>query len=191
MKIYFDENTNLHLVRGLQHLQEGMSKKEDESFEVVFLPDIFGKGAQDEDWIPVLGAEGSVIITHDLNIHRTRSQRELYKEHGLGAFFFTPPSLKTGLDIGILSNKSSNVGMKLKNYPPKEQNAHLLFDIPAVAPRQSPCKNGNQASCQENQQFYVGPASRPLDLGICKKENCIYLCCNMLTPLPSRTARLG
>jgi hypothetical protein len=96
MKIYFDENTNLHLVRGLQLLQEGMSKKDEEPFEVVFLPDIFGKGAQDEDWIPVLGAEGSVIITHDLNIHRTRSQRELYKEHGLGAFFITPPSSKNG-----------------------------------------------------------------------------------------------
>lgn len=96
MKIYFDENSNLHLVRGLQHLQDGMNKKEEELFEVVFLPDVFGKGAADEDWIPVLGAEGSVVITHDLNIHRTRSQRDLYKEHGLGAFFFTPPSQKNG-----------------------------------------------------------------------------------------------
>lgn len=49
MKIYFDENSNLHLVRRLQHLQDGMNKKEEEPFEVVFLPDVFGKGAPDED----------------------------------------------------------------------------------------------------------------------------------------------
>jgi hypothetical protein len=56
------------------------------------LSDEFGKGAKDEEWIPILGKSKSVIITHDLNIHRTRSQRELYEAHGLGVFFFTPPS---------------------------------------------------------------------------------------------------
>lgn len=92
MKIYFDENTFPQLAYGLRALQEPLNLKENEQIEVVYLPDEFGKGAKDEDWIPKLGAIGAVIITHDLNIHRSRSQRELYMAHGLGAFFFTPPS---------------------------------------------------------------------------------------------------
>ncbi|MEQ1745481.1 MAG: hypothetical protein ABMA02_08650 [Saprospiraceae bacterium] len=96
MKIYFDENTFPQLAHGLRLLQEPLNTRDSEPVEVVYLPDEFGKGAKDEDWIPQLGATGAVIITHDLNIHRTRSQRELYEAHGLGAFFFTPPSQKSG-----------------------------------------------------------------------------------------------
>ena len=92
MKIYFDENTFPHLARGLNAIQEPLNKKDGENIEIVYLPDEFGKGVKDEEWIPVLGKIGAVIITHDLNINRTRSQRELYRQHGLGVFFFTPPS---------------------------------------------------------------------------------------------------
>jgi hypothetical protein len=95
MKIYFDENTFPQLAYGLQKLQEPLNRAEQEPVEVLYLSDVFGKGAKDEDWIPELGKAGDVVITHDLNIHRTRSQRELFMEHGLGVFFFSPPS-KTG-----------------------------------------------------------------------------------------------
>lgn len=75
MKIYFDENTFPQLAYGLKALQEPLNSKENEQIEVVYLPNEFGKGVKDEDWIPKLGAIGAVIITHDLNIHRSRSQR--------------------------------------------------------------------------------------------------------------------
>lgn len=94
MKIYFDENTFPQLSYGIRELQAPLNKGDAELIEVLFLADVFGKGVKDEVWIPVLGQEGSVIITHDLNIHRTRSQRELFIEYGLGAFFFSPPSKK-------------------------------------------------------------------------------------------------
>ena len=52
----------------------------------------FGKGAKDEVWIPKVGKECGIVITQDLHIHTTRHQNELYKKHGLGVFFFKPPS---------------------------------------------------------------------------------------------------
>ena len=51
----------------------------------------FGRGAADELIIPVLGKEGSILITKDLNIHRTRLQDELRKKYNLGAFFIKLP----------------------------------------------------------------------------------------------------
>jgi len=92
MKVYFDENTFPQLAHGIKELQEPLNSGSSEVFEVLYLAEVFGKGVKDEVWIPVLGQEGSVIITHDLNIHRTRSQRELFMHHGLGAFFFSAPS---------------------------------------------------------------------------------------------------
>jgi hypothetical protein len=53
---------------------------------------VFGKGAQDEDWIPEIGEERGVVITQDINIHRSRRQRELFEQHGVGIFSPTPPS---------------------------------------------------------------------------------------------------
>jgi hypothetical protein len=52
----------------------------------------FGKGAKDEVWIPLIGEQNGIVITQDLKIHTTRHQNELYKKHGLGVFFFKPPS---------------------------------------------------------------------------------------------------
>ena len=57
MNIYFDENTNIHLVRGIQQLQKGLNQKEAEPVEIFFLPDEFGKGVADEAWIPKLGED--------------------------------------------------------------------------------------------------------------------------------------
>lgn len=90
-KIYIDENLAPIIAEGLNILESPNRQ----GFEVVSIVSVFGSGAKDEDWIPVVGAEGSVVITQDLNIHRTRRQRELLESHGIGIFFITPPS-KTG-----------------------------------------------------------------------------------------------
>jgi hypothetical protein len=59
--------------------------------EVHSTVDRFGRGALDEEIIPALGAEGSILITKDFNIARTRLQNKLRMEHGLGAFFIKLP----------------------------------------------------------------------------------------------------
>jgi hypothetical protein len=51
----------------------------------------FGKGARDEDIIPAIGAEDSVLITRDFNIRRTKLQFDLCSQFKIGVFFLTLP----------------------------------------------------------------------------------------------------
>lgn len=92
VKIYIDENFAHQLADGLNVFQSHANNKETPKFEVLSIKNVFGQGAKDEAWIPVLGDEGSIIITQDLHIQTTRHQRDLYHEYGLGVFFFKPPS---------------------------------------------------------------------------------------------------
>lgn len=92
MKIYIDENFPVKLAHGLNVLQEPLNKAEKFPIEVLSIKEVFGEGAQDEDWIPKLGAEHAIVITQDYNIQRTRHQATLFREHGLGIFFYRPPS---------------------------------------------------------------------------------------------------
>ena len=91
-KIYIDENFSPYLAEGFDVFQKHLNSNERMQFEVLSIKKEFGKGAKDEDWIPKVGKEGGIVITQDLHIHTTRHQNELYKKHGLGVFFFKPPS---------------------------------------------------------------------------------------------------
>lgn len=84
MKIYLDANIAPQLASGLNNL----TKPLDKNIEVLSIPTEFGDKVADEDWIPILGKEEAIVITHDYRIQRTRNQRDLYHDHGLGIFFF-------------------------------------------------------------------------------------------------------
>src|SRR5690606_13458148 len=90
MIVYIDENFPPQLARGLDVLQKPLN---DGSFvlEVRSIKDVW-PGARDEDWIPEAGQEEAIVITQDLRIQTTRHQRDLYRQYGLGIFFFKPPS---------------------------------------------------------------------------------------------------
>jgi hypothetical protein len=90
--IYIDENFSHHLANGLDTFQQHLNSKEKLQIQVLSIKEKFGKGAKDEDWIPIVGKEKGIVITQDLKIQTTRHQNELYKRHGLGVFFFKPPS---------------------------------------------------------------------------------------------------
>jgi hypothetical protein len=92
MIVYIDENMPPQLARGLNLLQQPLNLKEKEAIEVKSIKDEFGQGTQDEDWIPKAGKENAIIITQDYRIQRDKNQYALYQEHGLGIFFFKPPS---------------------------------------------------------------------------------------------------
>lgn len=92
MKIYVDENISPYLARGFHELQVPINKKNSTSFDVLSIESAFGKGARDEDWIPLVGNEGACVITQDLNIQHTRHQRELCEQFGVGMFFLSAPS---------------------------------------------------------------------------------------------------
>jgi len=85
MTFYFDENIAPRIARALAVLTEA------EPIEVYSNVDVFKRGAKDEEWIPKVGKNDGIVITQDLNIHRTRHQRELYKKHNVGVVFFKPP----------------------------------------------------------------------------------------------------
>jgi len=95
MKFYVDENITPNIAQALAILQNPRSN---EGIEVFTIKDKFGKGTPDEEWIPKVAAEDGIVITQDLNIHRVRQQRELYRQYGLGVVFFKPP--KKGTNTG-------------------------------------------------------------------------------------------
>lgn len=92
VKIYIDENMPPQLAKGLNELQRPQNSKDGIEIEVLSIKEVFGQGARDEDWIPQLGKEQSIVITQDFNIQQTKHQRELYLESGVGIFFFRAPS---------------------------------------------------------------------------------------------------
>ncbi len=92
MKVYIDENIAPQIAPGLHHLQEPLNNKERCCCEIVSIKDFFGEGVKDEEWIPIAGQEGAIVITQDLRINSNQQQRLLYLEHGLGIFFIKPPS---------------------------------------------------------------------------------------------------
>ncbi len=70
------------------------SPKSEEKIEVFNISDVFGRGSPDECWIPEISKYKSILFTQDLNIHQSKQQRELYREHNLGIIFLKPPSKK-------------------------------------------------------------------------------------------------
>jgi hypothetical protein len=92
IKVYIDENLAPQIACGLNKLQEPLNNKEENSYTIYSISEKFGIGIKDEEWIPILGKEGSLVITKDFNIQKTRNQRELYEKYGLGVIFIKPPS---------------------------------------------------------------------------------------------------
>jgi hypothetical protein len=96
MKIYIDENMPPQLARALNIIQEALNNKENTNIQVLSVVDEFGKGTPDEEWIPKVS--GSIVITQDYNIQRTRHQRDLYIKHGVGMIFIKSSS-KNGMSF--------------------------------------------------------------------------------------------
>jgi len=68
-KLYIDENISYHIANGLDKLEKGNGN----DIEVLTIKDEFGRGANDEDWIPLVGKQSGVVITQDFNIYRKKN----------------------------------------------------------------------------------------------------------------------
>ncbi len=84
MHIFLDENIPKQIAHALAILEK--------KYKVSSIPDYFGSGIADEDWIPQLKDLKGVIITQDINIKRTKHQWSLFQNNELIAFFLHPPS---------------------------------------------------------------------------------------------------
>ncbi len=99
MIIYFDENMPKHLAHGFNTIQLPEGIKTGKHIKVRVLGEKFNFGSKDVEWIPLVGTEGSCVITQDINISRRKNELELYKKYGVGMFFLRGPSKKNGLSI--------------------------------------------------------------------------------------------
>jgi hypothetical protein len=90
MKIYIDENMPPQLAEGLSILE----KPNNEGVEVYSIQKEYGRGIQDEDWIPQIGQVNGIVITQDAKIQRIKTQYQLLKKYKLGIFYLIPPGKK-------------------------------------------------------------------------------------------------
>jgi len=116
--IYIDENFAPQLAESLDLIQSHLNLKEKHQYKVMSIQKRFGRGVQDEDWIPIAGKENSVVITQDLRIQTTRHQRDLYKDFGLGVFFFKAPS-KSGFSFWEMTTQLINRWPEIKSLSSK------------------------------------------------------------------------
>lgn len=92
MIIYIDENIPHQLAQAFDLLQKAMNIRNGTDINVRSIAEDFGRGAKDEDWIPLAGKEGACVITQDYNINRIRHQKALCEQFELGMIYFRPPS---------------------------------------------------------------------------------------------------
>jgi predicted nuclease of predicted toxin-antitoxin system len=90
MKIYIDENMPPQLSEGIAILE----KPNNEGVEVYSIQKEYGRGIQDEDWIPQVGQVNGIVITQDAKMQRIKTQYELLKKYKLGIFYLIPPGKK-------------------------------------------------------------------------------------------------
>lgn len=119
-KIFIDENMPPQIARGLNLLQQPQNAKDGMNIDVLSIKDHFGEGAKDEDWIPEVGKINGIVITQDYRIQTFKHQRELYKQHGVGILFFSPPS-KTGFAYWEMVKQVITRWEKIKSIVKKEK----------------------------------------------------------------------
>jgi hypothetical protein len=91
IEVYLDENLSEYVADALNSLNKGYFKN-----ILVYSTKIkFGKGQPDEIVIPSIGNSQGIMITKDLNIHKTRFQYQLCEQYGIGIFFL---KMQKGMD---------------------------------------------------------------------------------------------
>ena len=68
-----------------------LEKPNNEGVEVYSIQKEYGRGIQDEDWIPQVGQVNGIVITQDSKLQRIKSQFRLLREYKLGVFYLIPP----------------------------------------------------------------------------------------------------
>lgn len=87
INIYLDENLSEYVAQAINFLNKGYFR----DIQVYSTKEKFGKGVADEVIIPGIGKDEGILITRDINIHKTRFQYDLCKQHKIGVFFLTLP----------------------------------------------------------------------------------------------------
>ncbi|WP_169714485.1 PIN-like domain-containing protein [Algoriphagus antarcticus] len=63
------------------------------------MPEYFGYGTKDKDWIPAIGKLKACVITRDVHLNRRKHEIALLREHNLEIFFLMAKTKKSGLSV--------------------------------------------------------------------------------------------
>jgi uncharacterized protein with PIN domain len=95
MTFFFDNNLSHKIVKGLREFGE----------DVVHLADEFPRDTTDEEWLPIVGERGWILITRDKKIRRRPAEIDAYRRNGIGGFVLTGKSLEGWKIIRQLVNR--------------------------------------------------------------------------------------
>ena len=110
MRFFIDENMPPQLAEGLSILE----RPNDEGNEIFSIQKEYGRGIQDEQWIPIVGEMNGIVITQDYNLQRTQQQYELLRKYKMGIFYLRPPG-KTGYKYWEMVEKIISNWIQIKD----------------------------------------------------------------------------
>jgi hypothetical protein len=90
MNLVFDENFSYRLSNALKELEVG----HEDGVTVSHLEELCGRGQPDEEWIPKVADKKGIVITQDINIHKTRALNQICESHSLSLILFKTPKKK-------------------------------------------------------------------------------------------------
>lgn len=130
--IFLDENHSRN-----RHILEVLDKELDTSEKIIRagVDAGFPAGMLDEDWLPVVGRNGWIVISADARIWRRSVLRDVLFKHGVRGFFFTENNLRGELRAAILRDALPEMRAIVRDTPPPfvasltiEGHAHVIFD---------------------------------------------------------------
>jgi hypothetical protein len=130
--IFLDENhsRNRHILRVLAEDLDPQEKVIRAGVDVGF-----PCGMLDENWLPIVGGNGWIVISADTRIWRRSVLREVLVRHGVRGFFFTENNLRGEVRAQILRSALPEMRTIVRENPPPfvasltvEGHAHVIFD---------------------------------------------------------------
>jgi hypothetical protein len=92
------------------------------------------KGTPDEEWIPLIGQRGDLVITGNKEILRTEAQRGLWIQNGVGGVFLTTNHMTALNELRLLLRKLA----WLERIDREERRPFAFMLTPTGKTRQAP-----------------------------------------------------
>jgi predicted nuclease of predicted toxin-antitoxin system len=123
MKFFFDNNIGQNVVKGFNEFGE----------DVLHLAQEFEINAKDEDWLPIVGNKGWILVTQDRRIRYNPAELKAYRVNSVGAFVLTGKQL----------NRCRIIQQLVRNWPKMKELANttrrpFLFRIPPAGSKIKP-----------------------------------------------------
>jgi hypothetical protein len=120
----------------------------------------FPSGMLDENWLPIVGRNGWIVVSTDSRIWRRSVLREVLFRHGVRGFFFTENNLRGEVRAAMLRSALPEMRDIVLNNPPPfaasltvEGHAHVVYDMAKHLLSMRKEKAGKAKSARRNQRI--------------------------------------